>query len=256
MTKRWCFVSIDVEEDLLDGKSVLRFGGVEALDTVLSIFERFDVSATLFCTGRVIAQYASLLQQFKQAGHEIALHGFYDHVPMTEQSFEERTALLKQHIALYYETFGVMPTGFRAVQNVIDEAGMKLLEANGLAYDSSLLSAYPLGKSYVGYSGSAPKELYHPDENNIRTRGDMKITEIPLVPLIGGVQLQGRWVSKLRPIVMKGLLTLHKPKLVSFSFHSWDLLDPRFVEDLEEMLTYLSKGYIFVHGKGLYAEHK
>lgn len=256
MKKPWCFISIDVEEDLVDGTSVLTFAGVEALESVLSLFEQYGVRATLFCTGRVLAQYSTLLKQFRAAGHEIAIHGYYDHVPMTKQSESTRSELLQKHISLYRDTFGTLPTGFRAVQNVIDEAGMKLLEDNGISYDSSLLSYYPIGKSYVGYSGPSPRELYHPDRNNIRREGNMQITEIPLVPLIGGVQLQGRWVSKLGPNVMKTLLVLKKPELLSYSFHSWDVLEPTFTDDLEKMLPYLSKYYTFVSGTELYAAHK
>jgi hypothetical protein len=253
---RQCFVSIDVEEDLVAGESVLAFDGVAAFSSVLPVFARHGVTATLFCTGRVIERHATLLKSFRQAGHEIALHGYYDHVPMSEQSFDVRETLLSKHIQLYIDTFGTFPKGFRAVQNVIDEAGMALLVAKQLSYDSSILSYYPPGKSYVGYCGPAPREVYVPHAANIRSKGDMEIVEIPLVPLIGGVQLQGRWLMKLRPSNMKLLLAVKKPPLLSCSFHSWDVLAPSCIRDIDVVLGYVKKHYSFSTGDALYEHSK
>lgn len=258
---RYCFLSLDVEEDLVHGQTVPEFRGIEVLPVLHDIFEKHKVSTTFFCTGEVIRQYAEILQEFKRNGHEMGLHGYYRHVNMLDQSQNEREEGLDQHMSLYSQTFGTPPKGFRAVQNTIDEAGMKLLEEKGLGYDSSLISRYPIGKKYVGYTKRAPRQVYHPSHNDVHKKGTMEIVEVPLSPLIGGIQLQGRWIQKLGTAAIKNLIHMYTPSLLSFSFHSWDLLSSHtekthnrlFLRELDELIGFLKKkGYTFLRGDELY----
>ncbi len=59
LPKKTCLVSIDVEEEPYGEKTFL---GVENLGSVLEIFGRFDIKATLFVTGEVLETYPHLVK--------------------------------------------------------------------------------------------------------------------------------------------------------------------------------------------------
>lgn len=259
---RQCFFSLDVEEDFRSGVSIPEFKGVQKLPLLLPVLQKQGITATLFCTGEVLRLFPDTLREFYHAGHEIALHGFYDHVNMIHQSGEIREQRLSQHLVLFESTFGFLPKGFRAVQNTIDAQGLSLLEKKHLHYDSSLISCYPIGKKYIGYTQRAPRIPYYPSYENIHKKGGGSILEIPLSPLFGGVQLQGRWIQKLGTLPLQTLLHLFRPSLLSFSFHSWDLLNSEtqdeynssFEKQLEGLLQFLKNyHYTFARGEDLYA---
>lgn len=263
MSQKVCFLSIDVEEDWINGNTIDHFLGVESLHIVRDILKKNSVRATLFCTGNVLQKYTSLLKSFEVDQHEMAIHGFWDHVNMLEQDSHIRIDNINKHIALFKNIFGKPPKGFRAVQNTIDMQALDILEQCDFVYDSSLISRYPFLKKYIGYSERCPRHSYHPHMNDIRRCGDRKILEIPLSPLLGGIQMQGRWIKKLKLGVYQILLKLYKPSLLSFSFHSWDIvdvdtgdIDVKFKNQLEDMIILLKKkGYVFKTGAQIFQEY-
>ncbi|MBH41838.1 MAG: hypothetical protein CL685_03925 [Candidatus Magasanikbacteria bacterium] len=262
--KKTCFVSIDVEEDFVSDESINRFFGVEKLSSLIPLFKKRNVRATLFCTGRVLEKYGSVLRQFKQCGHEIALHGFYDHVNIQNQTQEEKGVNLQKHIRVYTELFGTPPLGFRAVQNTIDNASLTVLEQYDIVYDSSVISRYVPFKKYIGYTGRASRFVYYPNKENFLQAGNRQILEIPLSPPLFGVQLQGKWIKGLRASFYAFWINLFAPRLLSVSFHSWDLYkginhdtDETFIHQLDKILAVLQKkGYIFSSGKEIYEANK
>jgi len=249
-----CFLAIDTEEDLVNGQTVNSFQGVENLKLFNPILKEFKLRPTFFCTGKVLEKFAYLFKQYQSFGCEIALHGFYDHVNMKEQNQKEREENLAKHYNLYQNIFNQVPTGFRAVQNTIDEAGLKLLE-NKFKYDSSIISCYPPLKKYIGYSGKSPSNPYKPDKQNI--------LEIPLNSLFLGVPLQGKWLRELGVNFYKFWLKIKQPELISLSFHSWDLNNDQknggetFVSYLRKIILLLkAQGYEFKNGQEIYGEFK
>lgn len=258
---RICTVSVDVEEDLDDPKS---FRGVENLDTVLQVFERFDIEATLFVTGEVLEKYRDLVVRWSR-NHEIACHGYY-HVPLYEISVPEREKQVDDFCSLYKRTFGENPRGFRAVQHTIDDAQLRLLEKRGFVYDSSVVSRYVPLKKYVGYKGKAPTEPYHPSCGSYRKGGAMSILEIPVVPLAFGIPLTGSWVRVLGLRFYKLLLLIKKPAFLSLMMHSWDCIEftgrysrnsgSRFVGMLSDLLVDVGRSYAFASGSQLFEKNR
>lgn len=250
MKRRICFLAIDAEEDYKDGRTVNSFYGIHKLPFVLDLLNKLNVKSTVFCTGKVL-DFQDILLPFKASGHEMGLHGFFDHVLCLNQSREERKIQLQRQIEKFENLFLQSPKGFRAVQNRIDAEGLKILSDSQFLYDSSPLENYPIFKKYVGFIGRTPKEPYHPSFIDITEKDDKNlIWEIPLVSLLGGVQLQGKWIRKLGSLFFSILISFSKPQILSLSFHSWDLLeDPKLLVKLEKIITKLKKNnYEFLTG--------
>lgn len=256
--KKICMVSIDVEGAIGNaGKKT--FLGVENLDTILKIFEVFQIEATLFVTGEVLGAYPYLIERWLSI-HEIACHGYY-HTRVYELPLSEREKQLEDFCRLYERIISGKPKGFRAVEHTIDSDQLRLLGKFGFSYDSSVIPSYPLFRRYVGYKGRAPREPYHPDEEDYRREGDMAIMEIPVTPLIFGVPLSGTWIRMFGSRLYRTLLALKKPSFVSLAMHSWDCIEykgpysrnsgARFSELLLELLEVLAKSYVFVNGSEL-----
>ena len=255
-----CMVSVDVEEDL----NQKTFHGVESLDNVLEILDKFEINATLFTTGEVLEKYPDLIEKWSEK-HEIACHGYY-HVPLYELSISERKKQLEDFCRLYAEILGEQSKGFRAVQHTIDNTQLKLLEEFGFEYDSSVVPRYVPIKKYVGYKGKAPTEPYHPSYEDYKKKGDMRILEIPVTPLIFGISLYGTWIRLFCPNFYRFLLVLKKPDVISLAMHPWDAIEhkgaysknsgEKFLEYLDDILSILEKNrYQFVRGE-IYAERR
>lgn len=257
--KKMCMVSIDVEEDIgYGGKKT--FFGVENLGRILKIFELFDIKATLFVTGEVLEAYPHLVEGWSRS-HEISCHGYY-HMPLYALSLSEREKQLEDFCRSYERILSNKPKGFRAVQHTIDNDQLTLLEKFGFSYDSSVMPNYPFVRKYVGYKGKAPTEPYFPNYDDYRKRGDMKVLEIPVTPLIFGIPLCGTWLRVFRPTFYRVLLAFKKPKFISLTMHSWDCVKykgifsvnagEKFPEILGEVLTDLKHyGYHFISNREL-----
>lgn len=255
-----CMVSIDVEEDL--NETAKTFQGVEKLDSILSQFQKFNISATLFTTGEVLERYTDLILEWSKV-HEIACHGYY-HVPLYELSIPEREKQLDDFCQLYGKILGQQPKGFRAVQHTIDNAQIELLEKFGFVYDSSVVPRCVPFRNQTTCNGRAPTEPYHPCPNNCREKGDSKILEIPNSPLIFGIPLYGVWIRVLGPQCYKLLLMTKKPEFISLAVHPWDAVAyegpfPRnsgdvFIKYLDDVLSVLSKSYQFTSGENIYRQ--
>jgi len=245
---------VDVEEDVGYEKT---FRGVENLDTILTVFDEFGLKATLFTTGEVLESYPNLIERWSRK-HEIACHGYY-HVSLHELSISEREKQLGDFCNLYQKILGRKPKGFRTRENIIDDAQLRLLERLGFAYDSSVVPRYVPLRRYIGFKGKAPVEPYHPSHQNCREKGDMKILEIPLSPLIFGIPLIGTWIRVFSPGSYRALLTLKKPEFISLAMHSWDTVEyqgsfsrntgGRFAGYLESMLKMLTECYNLMSGE-------
>lgn len=246
-------VSVDVEEDL----NQKTFCGVENLDKLLNIFDKFGINATLFATGLVLEKYPDLIVKWSKK-HEIGCHGYY-HVPLCELSISERKKQLEDFCELYENILGEKPKGFRAVQHTIDNTQLKLLEKFGFEYDSSVVPRYLPIKKYVGYKGRAQTEPYYPDYANYKEKGNMEILEIPVTPLIFGIPLYGTWIRVFCPNFYKFLLVLKKPEFINLAMHPWDALEhkgafsknsgEKFLGYLDAIFETLSKNYKFKSGE-------
>lgn len=243
MPIKTCFASVDIERDL----GAKTFLGVENLDKILSIFEKNNIPATLFVTGKALQQYPEQFQKLSGL-YEIACHGFTHRFWNTLDS-QERQKELDDFSALYQQIFQKKPIGFRAPSHVIDQQGMELLLKNGFLYDSSVVPHYPPFKKYRGYKGRAPLSPYCPASVNI--------LEIPVAGQFLGIPLAGAWIRRLPVLVYRILFMIYRPRFITLSMHSWDIFDQRFLVKLPLIIKILKQNqYQFSNGKQIFENRK
>lgn len=225
MPIKTCFVSVDVEQDL----GVNTFRGVESLNNILAIFEKYGIPATLFVTGETLQKYPEKFRKL-EVSYEIACHGF-THRFWNTLNNQERQKELEDFINLYQQVFQKAPKGFRAPSHVIDDSGIELLDEKGFLYDSSIVPHYPPFKKYRGYRGKAPL-LPHRSEG-------ANILEIPVSGQLLGVPLAGAWIRGLPVWIYQTLFLISRPEFITLNMHSWDMLDPRFLKKLPLIIEIL-----------------
>ena len=259
-----CMVSIDVEEDIRnDNRKV--FKGVENLNKIMNLFNKYNIRSTLFVKGEVMQKYPDLVLQWSKK-HEISCHGNCHIIDRSKQGIKrymlsklEREKQLKYFCKLYEDLFDFKPKGFRAEEFAIDQLQLKLLEKYDFEYDSSVLSNYPFFIKNIGYKGKAPTEPYHPSYENYKQKGDMKILEIPFTTLAFGFPLSGTWIRVFGQKSHKFLLTLKKPRFIGLMMHPWDAIEhegtfsknsgEKFLGYLDTILEMLCKNYKFKSGE-------
>ncbi len=244
MKEKICFLSVDVEPDLL----TRQFQGVEQLDKLLAIFKSAGVSASLFITGQALEKYPEKVKQWAK-DFEIGCHS-YSHTFGKIEAIQSRD--------IFTRLFNKKPTGFRAPSHIIDEAGLKELEQSGFLYDSSVLPHYPFFKKYRGFLGKAPKLPYWPSSRNCRQPGSqgskIRVLEIPVTGQILGIPLVGTWLRVLPFLFFQLLFFFFKPKFIVLTFHSWDSLSPKTLTKAVKIIKLLGRHYHFKTGQQIYAK--
>jgi peptidoglycan/xylan/chitin deacetylase (PgdA/CDA1 family) len=248
-----CFLSVDVEHDVATFENK-KFDGVANLEKILSIFQKFNLPATLFVTGDVLEGFADQAKLWAQR-YEIASHS-YSHLYFNSLSEEEKKDDFKKFEQIYQKVFGRSPPGFRAPSHVVDDQTIKIIESHGYKYDSSVVPHYPLFKKYRGYKGKAPLDPYFPSEQSVLKKDtsspiNASVIEIPVAGQLMGIPLAGAWIRKLPLALYKSFFMIHQPNFITLSMHSWDgLSDPGFYKKLESIIALLGqRGYHFQTGE-------
>jgi hypothetical protein len=251
-SNKFCFASIDVEQDFaaIDNRE---YKGVENLQEILNIFERYSIPTTLFVTGETIEKYPVLIKQWSN-NYEIACHGF-THRFWNDLSIKDREREVEKFKKIYQNVSQKSVKGFRAPSHIIDEQGMKLLQNKGFLYDSSIVPHYPFIKKYRGYKKKAPMEPYHLSFDDCWRKGNSEILEIPVAGQIFGIPLAGAWIARIPFWFYKILFEIESPNFITLSIHSWDRLKTsrnfyfNFPRKLDKLLKLLkSKNYKFLKG--------
>ena len=115
----------------LDGGHVLR-----STKVILELFKKYRTKATFFVLGTVAEWYPELIEDMKNDGHEIGIHG-YTHKRLchhTRESFDEE---IKKTISIL-NNMGVKPSGYRAPAFTRADFLYDVLSKNDIKYDSSV----------------------------------------------------------------------------------------------------------------------
>jgi peptidoglycan/xylan/chitin deacetylase (PgdA/CDA1 family) len=124
----------------LSAMSHQAYGPLTGVPRVLDLLERHDLRATFFCPGYTAERYPDMLRRVRDAGHEIAHHG-YLHEAMAGASREEEAAVLDRGLEALDRVAGVRPVGYRAPMWETTYQTAELLLDRGFLYDSSLMDA-------------------------------------------------------------------------------------------------------------------
>lgn len=138
------------------------YGPLTGMPRILALLERRDIRATFFCPGFTAERYPELLRRVRDAGHEIAHHG-YLHEAVTGMTPAQEGAMLDRGLDALEKVTGQRPVGYRAPMWETTYATPSLLLDRGFLYDSSLMD------------GEMPFELAEGDAPDARS-----IVEVPV----------------------------------------------------------------------------
>lgn len=124
----------------LDVMAHQRYGPRTAVPRLLRLLDRRGVRATFFIPGWVAEQWPAAARAIRDAGHEIAHHGYlHESVRGMDAAAEER-ALVRGLEALD-AVLGVRPVGYRAPSWDLNWGTPALLARHGFTYSSNLMDA-------------------------------------------------------------------------------------------------------------------
>lgn len=157
-------------------------------DRLLDLLDRYNTRATFFTLGWVAERSPELVRRIRDAGHEVASHG-YSHQLIYNQTpdvFREETRRSK---AILEDILGEAVTGYRAASYSITSRSrwaLDILAEEGFTWDSSI---FPVHHDRYGMPGT-PHEPYL-----LQTPNGSTLTEFPLstcdlgsyrLPIAGG----------------------------------------------------------------------
>lgn len=207
---------------------------------ILSILAEAKVKATFFTLGYVADQFPELVRAVADAGHEIALHGYYHRrvFQMTPDAF--RAELLHGRSAVE-KASGTSLAGYRAPMFSINRSSLwafDVLQEQGFLYDSSV---FPTRNMLYGFP-DAPRQPYRPCQDSPFTEFPMStVTMLGLTwPISGGFYLRSMPYALFRRAVAR--LNAQGQSLVLY-LHPWelDLHQPRLnlrLKTLRERFTH------------------
>ena len=116
------------------------YGPKTGLPRLLRILARRRITATFFVPGFTAERHPDAVRAIRDAGHEIAHHGYlHERVAGTQEAEEE--GFLLRGLEVLEKVAGVRPTGWRAPMWEVNYRTPALLARNGFLYDSSLMDA-------------------------------------------------------------------------------------------------------------------
>ena len=130
-------------------------------ETTMRLLDRLaeaGSAATFFVLGWVAERHPSLIRAIRNAGHEIASHG-YGHQVLTALTPEQFRADVRRSKAILEDVSGEPVRGYRAPSFTIMEEtlwALRILVEEGYAYDSSI---FPIWHDRYGIPGANPH--YH-----------------------------------------------------------------------------------------------
>ncbi|MBK1691673.1 XrtA system polysaccharide deacetylase [Ectothiorhodospira mobilis] len=192
------------------------------VDRILQLFADHGVRATFFYLGWIARRYPALVRRTRDAGHEIASHG-WSHIRATEQTQEAFRQDVTRTRALLEDTAGAPVQGYRAASYSIGRDNLwaldRLQEA-GYRYSSSI---YPVRHDLYGMP-EAPRFPFRP--------GDGDLLEIPVTTVAWrgrNFPCGGGGYFRLYPYALSRWalrrVNRHDGQPAVFYFHPWEI-DP------------------------------
>jgi len=119
--------------------------GIVGARRILALLAKYEIRATWFVPGVIIATYPEVCRAVVEAGHEIGHHG-WNHVPPAALTREEEEAGLIRANRAIEVLCGRQARGYRSPAWDLSPHTVDLLLAQGFDYDSSMM-----GDDYTPY---------------------------------------------------------------------------------------------------------
>lgn len=117
------------------------YGARVGLPRILELLARKRVTATFFVPGHTAVSFPEAVRRIRDAGHEIAAHG-YCHESPVGLAPQEEAELLRRSVTKLQSVLGdtFHPVGYRSPAWDLSESSIAILEEQGFSYDSSLMA--------------------------------------------------------------------------------------------------------------------
>jgi len=112
--------------------------GARAVPRILKLLDHRSIPATFFVPGHTVLTYPDVVRRIRDAGHELAHHGWVHENPARIDEPAERRAMEKG-LEAFDTVAGVRPTGWRSPAWDMSERSVDLLLEHGFRYDSSMM---------------------------------------------------------------------------------------------------------------------
>lgn len=225
----------------------------QGLPRLLDLYDKYDVNATFFYTGKIVEVEPEVIDIVKERGrHEIGCHGYsheldcgFDCMPPNQQ----KEHLIKAKKLIEKITNNKI-ISFRAPALRINENTLPTAEKLGFQIDSSVSSQrFDIGLSFGSKNKMkwlfAPRRIYHPSKNDPFKPGNLKILEIPISAFIlPYISTTLRSLTKTTKILEKIIFRETKKNLVHpacFVIHPNEVMD---LDCDEPEICYRSEDYI------------
>lgn len=228
-TRKKVVVTVDLEKDYRAQDRPFR-GVEEALPTLLALFDRHEVKATVFATADLAETHADALREIGRRGHALGCHGESHEV---EYLCDRPYAWQRQSIARASEkladALGAWPTGFRAPNFSANGDTIRVLDELAYRYDSSVLPGRVVGRATTRLDFLvAPRDPYRPATDDPALPGDADVWELPVTenPFASGGPIGLGYVNAYGAERALEAVTRAAAYPVVVLIHPWELVDP------------------------------
>jgi peptidoglycan/xylan/chitin deacetylase (PgdA/CDA1 family) len=114
------------------------YGARCGLQRILELLNKHRVVTTFFVPGHTIETYPDICSEIWKNGHEIACHNYCHENPLL-LSYEQENRVIRKGIKAIEWLTGKSPIGYRSPAWDVGRNTIKILEDNGIKYDSSLM---------------------------------------------------------------------------------------------------------------------
>lgn len=118
--------------------SMFRYGPIIAVERIIGVCEELGIKNTFFVPGWCAEKYPEAVLMVKEAGHEVAHHGYLHEFPNVMTRDKEAYWTKRGHDALA-ELIGEAPRGWRAPWYKFSKHSLDILLELGFSYDCSLM---------------------------------------------------------------------------------------------------------------------
>ena len=115
------------------------YGATVGIDRLLALYSKYSIKATFFTPAHSIESFPRQLAKVRDAGHELALHG-YTHEYISQLSAQEQKFILSRSIDVLTKfCAGKKPQGYTAPAWSTSKELIPQLEEAGIVYDHSFM---------------------------------------------------------------------------------------------------------------------
>jgi peptidoglycan/xylan/chitin deacetylase (PgdA/CDA1 family) len=223
---RYLSITVDVEEwfhsNWFDSDDIINKyynGNIPKTDVedcikkIIALFNRLNVRGTFFILGGTAERYPVIIDNIRDAGHEIASHGYYHNLKNIDP------IIFKYHIKQFKKNIYSHPKGFRFPNYFFSNKILQILYDEGFSYDSSRVPSFNIPGWYGDPYAPLNPHIHMLDEGSII---EFPISVSPFLRLPGA----GGWYLRNLSYVWTYFITiseLYRIRYANIYFHNWEV---------------------------------